>query len=79
MEIFTSIINLLKSAVLLGGGVYTIWGVVILGTSLKDHNGPGIQQGVWQIVGGLLILSAAVLFSSLTGISSGAGLTAWIC
>lgn len=88
MEIFNSIIDLLKSAVLLGGGIYTIWGVVMLGTSLKDHNGPGIQNGIWQIVGGLLILAAVVLFSNLSGIGGGGGggetgavldLAAWLC
>ena len=71
MDTFNSIINLIKSAALLGGGIFTIWGVVVLGTSLKDHNGPGIQNGIWQIVGGLLIVAAAALFSSLVNISDG--------
>lgn len=49
----------------IGGGVSLVWGAIVLGTSLKDHNGPGIQSGVWQIVGGGLIIAAAQLFKAI--------------
>ena len=34
----------------------------ITGGALKDQNGPQIQTGVWQIIGGGLIIAAAALF-----------------
>ncbi|EOH86286.1 hypothetical protein UAU_05307 [Enterococcus pallens ATCC BAA-351] len=35
---------------------------------MKDHNGPQMQSGIWQIAGGGLILGAAALFSSISGL-----------
>ena len=37
----------------------------IIGGGLKDQNGPATQSGVWQVVGGGLIIAAAALFSTL--------------
>lgn len=65
MEVLSTVINLLQKGVLIGGGIWTVWGVVTLGTALKDHNGPGMQTGIWQIVGGGLIVAAAALFGTL--------------
>lgn len=41
-------------------------GVVVLAGGLKDHNGPGIQSGVWQLVGGGMIVAAAQLFGQIS-------------
>jgi hypothetical protein len=32
---------------------------------MRDHQGPQIQSGIWQIVGGGLIIAAAQLFLSI--------------
>ena len=40
--------------------------VVVLAGGLKDHNGPGIQSGVWQLVGGGMIVAAAQLFGQIS-------------
>ena len=45
-------LHLLVRFATIGGGLWAIWGVVVLAGGLKDHNGPGIQSGVWQLVGG---------------------------
>lgn len=67
MEIFNTVIDLLKQGVMIGGGLWTLWGAVVLGGALKDHNGPGMQTGIWQMVGGMIIIGAAGLFGSITG------------
>lgn len=64
--IFTSVISLLQQAVMIGGGLWTIWGAIVLAGAMKDHNGPGMQAGIWQIVGGLVVLGTVALFGSLT-------------
>jgi hypothetical protein len=58
-------IGLMKTAVGLGGGLWLLWGVIILAGGLKDKNGPQIQSGIWQTVGGGMILAAVILFDSL--------------
>lgn len=60
-----SIVNLMSSAAILGGGLWLIWGAVVLAGGLKDHNGPQQQSGIWQIVGGGVIIAAAALFKTL--------------
>ena len=50
---------------IIGGGLWLVWGVVVLAGGLKDKNGPALQSGIWQIVGGGLIIAAAALFSSV--------------
>ena len=48
-----------------GGGFWAVWGAVTLGGGLSDHNSPQIQNGVWKIVGGAIIIAAAALFKTL--------------
>ncbi|EFH71688.1 hypothetical protein GV51_1224 [Gardnerella vaginalis 5-1] len=36
----------------------------MLAGGLKDQNGPQTQSGVWQVVGGGLIIAAAALFKT---------------
>lgn len=61
---FSSVVSTLTTYVKLGGGLITVWGAVILGSNIKDHNGPGITNGVWTMVGGAVIVAAAALFSA---------------
>lgn len=65
MDMMSSILQLFTKFAIIGGGLWLVWGAIVLGTALKDHNGPGIQGGVWQIVGGGLICAAAILFQSI--------------
>ncbi|MEG0570365.1 MAG: hypothetical protein RR806_01490 [Oscillospiraceae bacterium] len=50
----------------IGGGLWLVWGVIVLAGGLKDKNGPALQSGIWQIAGGGLIIAAARLFAGLT-------------
>ena len=68
MDLFNQVIALIVKFATYGGGFWLLWGVVILAGGLKDKNGPALQSGIWQIVGGGLIISAAVLFNSITSI-----------
>lgn len=62
---FNTVINLISKFVLIGGGLWTVWGAVVLGGALKDHNGPQMQSGIWQMVGGAVIIGAAGLFKTI--------------
>lgn len=65
MELMTQALELFTKFAVAGGGLWTVWGVVTLAGGLKDHNGPQTQSGMWQTVGGGLIVAAAALFSSI--------------
>jgi len=65
MDLLTQVLDLIKKFVLIGGGLWLVWGVVVLAGGLKDKNGPALQSGIWQIVGGGLIIAAASLFSNI--------------
>ena len=64
--ILTQALSLFVKFATIGGGLRTVWGVITLAGGLRDHQGPQIQSGVWQAVGGGLIVAAAQLFSTIT-------------
>ena len=57
--------NLLSKAATAGGGLWAVWGLVTLGMSIKDSNGPGIGNAIWQILGGAIIIAAGVAIGAL--------------
>lgn len=61
----SSILTLMTQFVTIGGGLWALWGVIVLAGGLKDKNGPQLQSGIWQIVGGLMIVAAAALFNRI--------------
>ena len=61
-ELLQNVFNLISKFTLAGGGMWLIWGTIILAGALKDKNGPQLQQGIWQIIGGGLIIVAAGWF-----------------
>ncbi len=67
MDLLNQVLELVTKFAIIGGGLWLVWGVVILAGGLKDKNGPALQSGIWQIVGGGLIIAAAALFASVTG------------
>ncbi|OTP24862.1 hypothetical protein [Enterococcus mundtii] len=69
-ELLQNVFDLISRFTMVGGGLWLIWGTVILAGALKDKNGPQLQQGIWQIVGGGLILVAALWFTSAFDFSS---------
>lgn len=67
MDLLNQVLDLVTKFAIIGGGLWLVWGVVVLASGLKDKNGPALQSGIWQIVGGGLIIAAAALFKSVTG------------
>lgn len=63
--VVTSALQLFSQFAIIGGGLWAVWGVITLAGGLKDQNGPATQSGVWQVIGGGLIIAAAALFSTL--------------
>jgi len=61
MEMVSTITSLITNVVNFAGGL-----LLLLGTNLKDHNGPGISSGAWSIAGGVLIIAVATYFGTLT-------------
>jgi len=69
MDLLNTIISLITKFAVAGGGLWAVWGVIVLAGGLKDKNGPALQSGIWQIIGGGLIIGAAALFSTaMTGL-----------
>lgn len=60
-----SVLTLMSQFVMVGGGLWALWGAIVLGGGLRDQQGPQIQAGIWQLVGGGLILAAAALFKTI--------------
>lgn len=59
------ILTLFVTFATIGGGLWLVWGAIVTGGALRDQNGPQIQTGVWQIVGGGLIIAAAQIFNAI--------------
>ncbi len=65
MDMLGTILDLIQKFATIGGGLWLVFGVIVLAYGLKDHNGPQTQAGIWQIVGGGMIVAAAVLFKQI--------------
>lgn len=65
MELLNTVLNLVVKFTQIGGGLWLVYGVVVLAGGLKDKTGPQIQSGIWQIAGGGLIIGASALFNSI--------------
>ncbi len=63
--LISDVMNMVTQFTIVGGAFWAVWGVVVLAGALKDKNGPGLQAGIWQLVGGALIIVAAALFKSV--------------
>ena len=61
-----NVVSLFAQATAFGGGAILVWGAVKFGTALKDQNGPGISDAIWQMAGGAVIMVAGIWFSSLS-------------
>ena len=63
--ILSQVLDLFTKFAVIGGGIWAVWGVIIVASGLRDHNRPQIQTGIWQVVGGGLIVAAAALFKTI--------------
>jgi hypothetical protein len=58
---FDKIPDIIITVVRIGGALWIIWGIIVLAGALKDQMGPSLQAGIWQIVGGMLIMVATFI------------------
>lgn len=58
-------VELFTKFAIIGGGLWTVWGVITFALGLKDHNGTQTQTGMWQAIGGGMIVAAAAMFSQV--------------
>ena len=65
MDMMKAVLEMLTKFIGAGGTIWVVIGLIIVGTGLKDKTGPQIQSGIWQIVGGGLIISASALLSTI--------------
>ncbi|EIZ3214096.1 hypothetical protein MPC59_003039 [Listeria monocytogenes] len=65
MDLVKQVIDLISKFATIGGGLWLVWGAIVLAGGLKDKNGPQLQSGIWQVVGGAMIIAAALLFKSI--------------
>lgn len=63
---FTQMITLLSKGVLAAGALLAVWGMISVGRGLKDSNGPGIQNGIMELIGGGIVIVASQLITTIT-------------
>ena len=63
---FTQMITLLSKGVLAAGALLAVWGMISVGRGLKDSNGPGLQNGMMELIGGGIVIVASQLITTIT-------------
>lgn len=63
---FIQMITLLSKGVLAAGALLAVWGMISVGRGLKDSNGPGIQNGIMELIGGGIVIAASQLITTIT-------------
>ena len=66
MALLNQVLTLISTIIGAGGAALGLWGAVTLGSALPNHDGPGITNGFWRLLGGALIIAAAVMFAKIT-------------
>lgn len=65
MDTFNQVLSLAQRGVIGFGVFWIVWGLVVLGSGMKDKTAPDIKQGIGQIFGGAIIVLAGGLISSI--------------
>ncbi|MGM9903245.1 hypothetical protein A5844_001957 [Enterococcus sp. 10A9_DIV0425] len=66
MDYFDQAMSLFSKGIITAGSLLTVWGIIQLGTAIKEHNGPGMQHAIFQIVGGAVILAAGTWIANIS-------------
>lgn len=66
MDLLNQVLQLFVRFAQIGGGLWLVWGAITFGGALKDQNGPDMKSGMWQIVGGGLVIAAVSLFGAIS-------------
>ena len=65
LDYLAMVVAIVKVLGTIGGAFYAVFGAIHLFGALKDKNGPDIQGGIWQLLGGAGIIAAAQWFGSI--------------
>ena len=65
MDFLAQGLNIVSKGVIAFGSLWTIWGIIVLGAGLKDHNGQDIRNGLLQAVGGALVIAAGAWITQI--------------
>lgn len=65
MDFLAQGLNIVSKGAIAFGSLWTIWGIIVLGAGLKDHNGQDIRNGLLQAVGGALVITAAAWITQI--------------
>ncbi|EOH88724.1 hypothetical protein BH747_06020 [Enterococcus villorum] len=66
MDYFDQAMGLFSKGVFASGSLLTVWGIIQLGAAIKEHNGPGMQNSIFQIVGGAVIIAAGAWIATIS-------------
>lgn len=71
ISILKGFASLFFGGMAVAGAIWTGYGFLQVGLGFKDHNGPQLQSGILQIIGGAIVLisGAALLTYTLDAIS----------
>lgn len=64
-NMLSAVVALITKFAITGGGLWCVWGAIVLAGGLHEKNGNQIQSGIWQLVGGGMIIAAAALFAQV--------------
>ena len=65
MDLLQTVMGTITKFTTYGGGLWLLWGAIVLALALRDKTGPQIQSGIWQMIGGGLVLAISALFSTI--------------
>ena len=65
MDTFNQVLSIAQKGVIAFGTFWVVWGLVVLGSGLKDKTAPDIKQGIGQMCGGAVIMLAGALISNI--------------
>lgn len=66
MDIVTNILKIVSTVVIAGGSLTAAWGGITLGGGLKNHTGPEIQNGMWGLAGGAVIILVGAFIATIS-------------
>ncbi len=58
-------LSVAQKGVIAFGTFWVVWGLVVLGSGLKDKTAPDIKQGIGQMCGGAVIILAGAMISNI--------------
>ena len=65
MDTFNEVLSVAQKGVIAFGTFWVVWGLVVLGSGLKDKTAPDIKQGIGQMCGGAVIILAGAMISNI--------------